>query len=203
MRNETRLLFLLLTAVCLLAACDKDDPVTPGAGGSLYPLTIGNSWTYRSMRFDSLGNSKSLDTVEFSITKDTLVGNEHWFSLGSGVGEYLANRGDGTWYMRINSSGVITQQPVMFFRYPAAVNDSWLTMDSGMATLTGKDVSVTVPAGTYKCLRYAYDIAKWDFHQIMDVAPGVGYVKEEVFAKRFSGVQYVESRRELIKVQLK
>jgi hypothetical protein len=199
---------LLLVTLFLQAGCKKDDnPVNQGGTNPtvLMPLKIGNQWIYRAVSLDSLGNVQNSDTSTFKIVRDTSIQNEKWYFIGrdSTARELLTNRSDGLWYMRLTSSGTVAQSVVLFAKHPANVNDTWLGPDSTTAKLLAKNVSVTVPQGTYSCFQYTYaNKNTQDLQQTKYFPVGVGFVRDEFYSKTSSGQSYVAGRRELIGLSL-
>jgi hypothetical protein len=205
---KTLCAILLLVALFVHTGCKKDEnPVSEGGTNPtvLTPLKIGNQWTYAHVSLDSLGNVQHSDTSTLRIVRDTSIQNEKWYFIGrdSTAKELLTNRSDGLWYMRLNPSGTISQAAVLFAKYPANVNDTWLGPDSTTAKLFARDVSVSVPQGTYACFQFTYADKNTQFvSQVKYYPVGIGFVKDEFYSTTNSGRPYVVSRRELIGLSL-
>ena len=200
---------LLLGTVFFLNACKKEDnPVNQGGTTTatvLMPLKLGNQWIYRSISLDSLGVVQHVDTSTFKIVRDTLIQNERWYFIGrdSTARELLTNRTDGLWYMSLHSTGTIAQAAVLFAKYPANVNDSWLGPDSSTVKLITNNLAVTVPQGTYTCYQYSYTNKRTGaVEQSKYFPPGRGFVKDEGYSRTSSGQTYVAARRGLIGLTL-
>jgi hypothetical protein len=206
MRSKILLVFQFIVVLLLIDGCKKDDnPVDQGGTPQatvLMPLKIGNQWTYRVISYDTSGTVQHVDTSTFKIVRDTTIQSEKWYFIGqdSTAYELLTNRSDGVWYMRVRIAPLAA---VLFAKYPANVNDTWLGPDSSIAMLWAKDINVSVPQGTYACFQYMYADKGTQFMSQAKYFPvGVGFVRDEFYSKTNSGRGYVRSCRELMGLSL-
>ena len=194
---------VLTIGLALQSACDKDNPVSQGGGATiLMPLKVGNQWTYLLKAYDTSGTAMVTDTITFALLRDTTIQNEKWYFIVAGASavELLANRPDGLWYRRIGPDG---QSPVLFAKYPASVNDTWIGIDSSTARVVSTNAGISVPKGTYTCFHYTYADKYYQFvTSARFFAVGIGFVRDEYYNLTNSGRTYVAMRRELTNLAL-
>lgn len=183
------IVILATLLACLVPHCKKDsnNPTNNPIIGSIVPLKVGNSWTFRVSIYDTNGVILSTSMFTNSITRDTTIGNEKWFGLES---IWVINRTDGLWSR--TSGG----NPYLVFKYPANVNDSY-NSNGDNVVVTSTNYPVTVPRGQFTC--YVYTIAS-DFLEYC--APNVGWVKYEAYMRTLAGQRYVAAAIELTSVTL-
>ena len=129
---------------------------------SIYPLKIGNTWTFR--KGNPLPNGSLLigDTVTETIATAFLIDGETWFLLRSTgfVDQLITARQDGIYlyYSDIKTA-------VLRYKYPANIGDKY---GSGYEEWTGSGDTlvtfqmsadstnelITVPSGQYRCYKY-------------------------------------------------
>jgi hypothetical protein len=200
-------IIIVLAAVFYCCSCNtSDNPVAPPVQSSvMMELKQGNQWTYRTTAFDSSGNVRSTGTTESRIVRDTMINNESWFFVRSDstTFELFTNKSDGLWYMSLNSSGKISQAPVLIAKYPADVNDSWPSLSGYTMKLAAKDMSVSVPSGTYSCYQYSiFDSASQSVLLNLYFSIGKGYVRSDELSRTPSGRTYVVYRKDLMNLTL-
>lgn len=154
MKNLLKIsMFLLLSAVILISACNKKDDPDPDPQPTYEIFTFvktGNYWDYYTYAASVLD-----DSMKMKVTS----------SLGAGkwqiVMEPLAPPiyGDTSiWYMTDVEFGFWDAVKTTVLKADAKVNDKYVTIDSG-DTLTykvvGIDVTTIVPAGSFKCFKVA------------------------------------------------
>lgn len=201
MKSLRTICVLLVTALFLSAGgCNKDDnPAKSTTGGVLMPLKIGNTWKYQNLSLDSNGVVMHTDTSMFSIVRDTTIGTEKWYFIGTAsfAFELLTNRSDGLWYMFLGET------PTLFAKYPATIGDGWTGLSGQRVQLAATNVGVTVPAGTYSCNVYTYtDTTTWRLNTVRYFPLNVGFVRDEWRTRTPSGYPYVGMRRDLMSVTL-
>ena len=198
-----RFISALLLVIAVLCGCDDDDEVTnPPAAKSLWPLKVGNEWTYENQVLDPAGAVLQYDTTVFQVAKDTVVEGATWYILtlnGARDSEVLPcrSRSDGVWAWDGASA-------FLFWKYPAAVGDSWIIL-TDTAAIEAVGESVTVPAGTFTCVNYKWTGSRdpdrvYQYHYM---SPGVGRVKSDEYYKTAGDFVYVHFRDLLISYSLK
>jgi hypothetical protein len=188
--------FCLLLIFIMFLGCDEDDKVTnPENNSSIWPLKIGNQWTYEWLESDSLGTVLGVDTIVLEVAKDTLIQSETWYIITEDGARTdrsspTTSRQNGIWIWETSA--------VFFAKYPAAVNDTFIC---GTDTVTVESVNDTVitPAGTFICYRYRYHEISGDRpYQDRCFAPGVGFIEGDEYYKTGSDLIYQKYRGRLI-----
>jgi hypothetical protein len=173
-----------------------------GPGGdaqtaTLFPtMSIGTTWNY--LFTDSVeGGPRPTSADTFGIVQQRVVADSvdsagiHWSGMNggvylplgddlSGVPTYYANRDGGFWLLAYSVAPPAVVPPTFYlmFKSPARRGDTFYPtaamafLQRDMVTVTAIDTVITVPAGSFLCVRY--DI---NTHDVMFVAPGVGIVK--------------------------
>jgi hypothetical protein len=181
-----------LLAMILVVGCGKknDNPIsssTPTTISGPFPLKVGNVWNYKLTSFDTSGVALAApQDFVYQITKDTTVFNEQWYCMSGAL--FYINRGDGVWR-------VFNGIPVLFFKYPAKVSDSY-SSSLGRIRVMSVDTSITVPKGTYHCYQYRLSQAngsQFDYYFI----EGIGIARIDVFEQTLSGRTYIMSTYQL------
>ena len=139
----------------------------------------------------------SIDTLVLEVVKDTIIHNETFYLLtANGVRDPevrpMTNREDGLWYYRDPDTIVI------LIKYPVTVGESFFQLHDSLVVVS-IDTLVTVPAGSFHCIRYDdYLIATGRLLGQIYAAPGVGLIKKEDFSQTFGGRLYLSEVMELI-----
>ena len=194
MKTRHLTLILLLSIAALLPACsnNNDNDVTQGEPAvKIMPLAISNEWDFNVVRVDSLGDTIQSLAQSMVIIGDTTVSGVTWyeyrmgFNQESGPFPMMASKADGLWAKGPDS----TDLPYLLAKYPASVGDTWKNADeTDTFYVEAVDLSVTVPAGSYDCIKYAIHRPDGDStHSYF--SPGVGLVKQTFFATDGSQVR--------------
>nr|WP_321230990.1 hypothetical protein [uncultured Psychroserpens sp.] len=163
----------ILITVCLFAcliSCSNDDSVTPGnQNENFYALTVGNSWVYKSLRYDFNGEAYSdieiIDSVSI-IGTENIFGNTYFKfrtkTSGSPDEEALWSNVNGIMfeYFREVDGNLVNENNQIVFtttEYTEQIIDAqgWGTY---FEILAEDIVTVEVPAGIFECFnkqRYA------------------------------------------------
>lgn len=150
-------LFMFLAALTLLASCKKDDS-DPEQTKDYVQLKTGNYWIYRISYIDTLGVESLTNTYDsIYISGDTTInGNVYAKKNHTAMpfpAEYLR---DSSNYL-VSSLGTKMFSPVNFSDtlkkgyYAIPQND---TLFFYFYKMTDKDLSVTVPAGTFTTMNW-------------------------------------------------
>jgi hypothetical protein len=189
-------LLLLLLNLITSSGCKKDDTFTNTNVEVILPLSVGNSWTYKVTPYDTGGNplTYNLPDVGVQVYYDTLVGSDRWYSLSQhrpAVGfDWRSNKSDGLWQQDAYS------RTYLLYKYPANANETYSSA-SAQVTVLAVDQMVTVPKGTYACIKYKFvDLgARATFYAY--VSPNLGEIKFERIGNTPSGADYVYQTVEL------
>lgn len=135
-----------------------DDPVI----SPVYPLKIGNKWTFKQTYLTNNGEVLGSDTVTQKIITEIMIDNEKWFLLKSTsfVDRLITARKDGIY---VYYPGIKTA--VLRYKYPAKMgeeytsgHEEWTGSTDTLVTFQMKVDStketVTVPSGQYQCYKY-------------------------------------------------
>jgi hypothetical protein len=200
-----KLIFVIIAAMSVLAiSCTKDaaDPV-PVVKSDYYQLKAGNYWIYQGMNIDTNGVVTPTTLYDSAfIEKDTLIRGYTFYKLIEcpyvlmlPMATYLR---DSSGYL-VNSDGTILASNDNFTD-TLEVNLTQPDLFTGYIQMTGKDSTVTIPAGDFQSIttrmkvvptppntanfpvRYSYDV----------FGKGVGKMKTHTFF--WSGVLTLEAR---------
>jgi hypothetical protein len=174
---KTKLFFLIAIIISAFSfqSC-KDDPVEPKESESqIWPLAIGNYWTYSHL---DKNDSSFVDSV--FVVKDTTIEGEKWFVV------VMGDEDGNLW--RNSAIGLLSKTKDSTYRllvkYPTNVGDKTPDDEDTLYTVA-KNVSITVPAGTFSTIKYEfigedieeeYEYYRYTKEEIY-MAPGVGLVK--------------------------
>jgi hypothetical protein len=166
----------MISLLILLGACsDKNEEITdpPLPEGDIVPLSVGNQWV-----FDSY-NSKT-HTLDATITMDIidkLSDNEYQFGWTVDYinGDFMYHQGT----CQLKEDGYY--EPALLYKYPAKKGEEYSNGLSNIKVSSLYEV-ITVPAGTFKCIRYETYWSDfeggWNFDCYTWVSPGVGQIAE-------------------------
>ncbi|MCX6271486.1 MAG: hypothetical protein NTU44_09755 [Bacteroidetes bacterium] len=165
-----KLLLVLFAASMLMGvSCKKDKDES---NKTLFPLKVGNVWNFRELMNDSV-----IGTHFNKVLKDTnMFSNEQWFvvTYDNTTNLYMKIKNDGLWFAMNDTNMVL--KPVLFYKYPATINEQYQPTSGVTVTVLSTSVNVTVPAGTFNC--YEYEVV-YGIDAVYDeyYCPGVGLVK--------------------------
>lgn len=174
--------------------CDSTAPQTEYSIQDIMPLASGNQWTWISSHYTSAGSLEREDTIgDFIGAPHTFDGNSGYYptSCGCAYGFLHYSGNDLLVYDSISKTSSIK------LRYPMAPDESIIVVDSinreglrlqGVLRMLSKNASVTVPAGTFNCVKYE-ELYRYGADGFLDTAyiiykyyaPGVGAVMGEQY----------------------
>jgi hypothetical protein len=179
--------------------CDHLSETIPikGGTGPLIPLAVGNHWIMQSSSYDSLGNLTSVsppDTM-VAIASDTIVNGVRWYVrpwLDVLIAYRLSELGV---HVRLVSAHDDTTE-FLYFRYPANLGDTlgypdvwfngtkpkYYSSSSSMSRLTSLDTIVSVPAGTFRCVRYRVARHGEPIGTDYYFAAGYGWIRKDMWS---------------------
>lgn len=193
-----RWVYGLLLVLLLSSGCGDDNKViSPSEKIQIWPLKVGNQWTYEETVLDSAGNVVNADTSVWEVVQDTLILGETWYILtidGVVDSEFspVANRGDGLW--QGGPSGALV------FKYPAAVDDTCM-LGTDTAIVESITDTITVPGGTFVCYNYKWVGNSYNGerpYQFHYMSPGIGFIMAEEYHKTPEGYIYPNVRSVLL-----
>lgn len=194
---------LLISTLLLAAKCTNtvEEPDKPK--DVLFPLTIGNNWTYTNTWFDIHGDvikhSQSTQTIEEEIEFE----GEYYYRDN----DYNYHKNDEEGYKMYYDYQDLS---VIFFKYPVGIMEKFNKLsvwDENLGDtvrswyeLETDNANVTVPAGSFRCLKYVYrndDPRNIDGH-IFFYSLNVGLVKKIYYGKDVNETKFQEDIYELI-----
>jgi len=180
MEKKLKILLLLLLPMLLLLvlpSCHKNNDDTPPPV-EIFPLKVGNHWVFQTTQADST----KLNHVN-DVLKDTLINSEQWFVLtyDTVIRTICKNNFQGWWFL-YDGKSFVTGNPDLYWKYPANVNNQYITADSSLVTVVSIDENITVPAGNFICYHYHIIHYKESYECEEYLAPGFGLIKHIVYA---------------------
>jgi hypothetical protein len=205
--------FLVLSTVfivgCGSSSSSNSKQISSSKSGDIFPLKVGNSFISKKDYYDlSSGKFYSTRTDTLKIVSERVLNKDTMF-LTNNNNQYVINRPDGYW----SENGKVLEA-----KYPGNVGDTFpsytkITNDKPPDTVTGYwkivavNEQVTVPAGTFNCIKYdSYhkSIINGKIHNriITWWSPGFGLIKKELyhFRENFKEPQIKDTSNELILV---
>lgn len=193
-----------LFAVVLLAGCLPNDAP---ANKSIFPLAIGNSWTYVDSTYhgdDSVTVDSSHMTVTGTRRVDLAAGEQTVYLLNtrdrntglpSAFTQWVQDRADGQYTVGAEQEGSSFVFETLHLKYPAENGERYPTHfldfrregDSLVPVLDTLEIEVVdarhacaAPAGKFRCVKYRGWRPGGVLHATGYYAPGVGFVGSEV-----------------------
>lgn len=167
---------LAIAFAVILAGCGEDEATQPEpvASGDIMPLEVGNRWDYEVYAFPGSGTPyKYLDSiliVGIDTTDDVIsfvANGEDWF----------LNQNNGLWYLPDTAADWS-----LMFKYPAAVNDLWITggYSEFVMWVASTNAKVETPFGDYICYKYVRESRYGGGHAgYFYLVPDIGIVQYE------------------------
>jgi hypothetical protein len=153
---------LVIALICftLHFGCDSTAPQTEHSIQDIMPLASGNQWTYVVSQYTTGGGLQRVDTIgDFIGASYTFDGNSGYYPTACGCpyGFLHYSGNDLLIYDSTNKTSSIV------LRYPMGADESIILVDSidqqglrlqGALRMLSRNSSVTVPAGTFNCVKY-------------------------------------------------
>lgn len=191
MRNI--ILFLLLATFFVLQnGCKKtDSTVNTNSSNVIWPVKLGNTWTYETTNFGVNGTVLSKVTLTNSITGSKRVLGKDYALVNTGA--YIRNDDQGAWMLRDDST-----REFFAFKYPGSAGESFAN-DTDEAFINGKDqilpgvaqiiftdTMITVAAGQFRCYGYEYDYTSTIDGKIYEknfffLSPNIGWIQNDEY----------------------
>lgn len=189
--------FILIVVACVsFIGCKKENQATPQTL-TIFPLKTGNTWSFQFVRNDSVKSNHVNEVIG-----DTLIGGQTWFILtyDTSVRTVCKNTTEGWWFMNYPAP-TKPGTPALYYRYPAQVNDQYMTIDSSLVTVVSTSEKVTVAAGTFTCYHYhmIHYLESYECEEFF--SPGTGLIKHVVYEPN-TGTSSVKETATLISCKL-
>jgi len=171
-----------LILIFVLLQCQQ--PNKPSVPQSLYPLSLGNTWTYEVIhRTDSSSYTREFT---YSVTRYDTIGGYIWSYLESsnnaeGFSRYLMAINDSVFELQYSWGGPILALVYLKPTHNAQNFTSLMGGDGGVTkTAYLLDSTVVTPAGIFtNC--YSYELHQVDADQLEILAPGVGLIEKLLY----------------------
>lgn len=211
-------IFLLIISAFLFSViqgCDKSATIVdpPVSTDVIFPLAVNNEWVYTKKYFDTTGAISSQSNTTLSIVKDSVRLGEKIYVNNQSV--YFVNRTDGFWIFDITGK---SDNQYLLLKYPCKLNETYNGAPTiyrngvpNVATVTVASLneSVTVPAGTFTCIKYVVEshdpaTGKKDDRVINYCSPKTGLIIYERYNYYDNGTKTrIDRKDELVRVTLK
>ena len=164
---------------------------------SIIPLALGNTWTYQSEEIQADGTKKLLEDGDPGEGIKAVFVNEQ------GASYYLSGEEFGLWsnstprgnedaIIEINEETLkleLIDKPTVYYQYPVKKGTKYdlffgQKLDEAFSTMTVAelDVKITVPAGTFSCIKYEMREKSTGMLETVDyVSPGIGLIRNEYY----------------------
>lgn len=214
-------LALALLSLSFFAGCSEDSPSNYNYNNDssvyikeIFPLAIGNQWTYFSTAYLPDGSIYRADSGRVMIDSAyTLKGIQGFMNTSLTPPQFLYYSGS-----EVRSFDMVTGKTNVIARYPMAINETITIEDTlfsdgfrsrTMMRIASENTKVTVPAGTFTCVNYEIvemygKDGKLDTSTVLQkyFSKGVGRIKSIYYNYLSSKVQ-PQSVSELIHYSLK
>jgi hypothetical protein len=191
--------------VCVAVAC-QDGVTAPrqATPTPLLPLRLGTSFSYHSTdtligaAFAGLSNAPDSDFTVAVVSDVIDVRGTHWATLdaddrmfgpaASGSWTYFTSAADGlrSLYNNFPTGLDALRLSALLLPYPGAPG----AVGQFGATVIATDTVITVPAGTFHCVRYDYPFARSLSLWSLFIAPGTGVVQRILTVSSFNGPNF-------------
>ena len=167
---KTHNLFISLILLGLFISCG-DDETEVVKQDPLYPLAVGNSWTYDNTNYNG-GNPNTTTTqttVQFSYTIDNITGFAFSEYVEGNPMSLLNNDDDGNTVEYLFNNNILVHKTIVYKKDVKKV-DSWTRktavytngdysqyeIEEWEMTCITSDTIITTPKGDFHCIGYSY-----------------------------------------------
>lgn len=177
---------------------DEQGISTPGTPSVIFPLQVGNAWTYQRTSYDTQGSIVARDTLTERVVRDTLIYGERWYIWETVSGLSLGTlRSDGYWTL-------VGYETALWLRYPASLNDTYTITETGPTIhVLALDTLIAAPYGTIPCIAYEQLSSRDGVRARIDYcAANIGLVRTDEFVHTSGGQDSLARRLDLIELHL-
>lgn len=196
--------YLIILSIILLLNC-CNNPTEPSKILKILPLNEGNIWVYQEYLVKGKDSLVKYEIDTIRVLSDTIVNDLRFYYVN-----YLGSVYD-FGYLNDSLNGFVDPnhkfvKPFLLYSYPCKTGDFYLS-NFGMCVVKNIDTTITVQAGTFKCIKYKFYVTMGggngfeDYHYC---SPGVGLIKIEHFVNSYSqqDIFIKNSEKELINYNL-
>lgn len=202
---------IMLAAILTLQSCSRS-PASPqniqnSPNLQLFPMAVGNSWTYTKSNYDASGNVTASMNATLTIPRDTTISGETWYFYAYHGTIYWTTRADGVWRWPFTPGEITT--PSLYLKYPTVagdtISDSNTVFTRTITTTLSLDSLTTTPLGNFHCVLYRQSDFRNDTlysEEYMYYSPGIGWIATDEYRQDSLG-RHKAFRQELISYSLK
>lgn len=177
-----KIVFIGLLLVLFGACSDKNEeesvPTLPA--GDIVPLAVGNQWVFNSYNNDGIIDATITMDIEDELSNNRF---QYGWTVNYTNGNYRYSQGTSCLKYDGYYEGDFTYN-LLLYKYPAKKGDEYY-FGVGKLIVSSLYEVITVPAGTFKCIRYEQYWTNFDCY--IWVSPGVGQIAE---SKTLNGPYY-------------
>ena len=200
------ILLLSFVLILTLVKC-KDNSTNPIDTHQIWPLKVGNFWSFRITTYDTLGgvSFSTIDTVIVYRDSTYKTGKIYYFkTLANGNFTFqdnaISNLSDGyNELTKVNDSLVAN----LIYKFPGNPGDTFISNGKPMV-IESVNESIKVTAGNFVCYKYVAE-ENFDYQyikQIVYLCPGIGEIVTELYQGNNKANANLETKIELLSYKL-
>ncbi len=159
---------LLMLLACKHSVEPQLEPI------DLYPLAVGNTWTYQYTQYDTLGTAYYSYQSVVQLYSDTLIDGVLWYAQDATKTELITSKSDGIYFRSANT-------PILWYKQPSRQSQTY--------ALTGVLTMEVAP--------YAADTVRYQFFSLGRLE-GVHLLVNHVGPARIYSYGYTGSGRRFL-----
>ena len=178
-------IFITILFMFILAGCGESGTEPNNSKNEIWPLSVGNSWTYSVFYYSSSNKDSLRHTVENSIkvTGKVILNGEIWYEVsfnGKTSRTAMLNREDGLYFTEnLNNNGYNPDSAKLALKYPVILNEIFPPSDSNGLLVKNLNKEITTKIGKFNCIQYTKLKYKNLDNSGYFCAPGIGEIKTE------------------------
>jgi hypothetical protein len=196
--------YFIVISIILLYSCDTS--TEPSKDRRIFPLNKGNIWIYQNYMVKSDGSftKYSLDTNK--VLKDTIVNDLKFYLVRFSNTVLDFGYINDSLFIHVDPNYTFLK-PYLIYSYPCQKGDFYFGA-FGACKVVNIDTTITVQAGTFKCIKYKY-YTRIETGEGIDnyhyCSPGVGLIKIETYQNSYSQLDVFKKTwmKELISYNIK
>lgn len=210
---KVQYLLLLCSFVLFFGSCKNATTPDTATIEQLFPMSVGNSWTYHSQSFNQDGSiSKDTTLAWLTITgTQQYQGHLAYITAFGGGSDQSLLFYSGSDLMQVSSSSP-SSAPQSILHYPMNSGSTFTfrdttypdgRVDRSLLVLRGKNENVTVPAGSFSCYHFetldVYGMPSsldTGYSEDLYFASNVGWIQGKSYSRN-NGVRYLGSMQSL------
>jgi hypothetical protein len=178
MKNKNVLFLFVLLFALVLQSCQKNasTEVNVVENKPIVPLSVGNTWSYSGISYDTLGSIVESYLESSGVSNDSIISAVRYFLY------------DNSWWSSNTDTGLVClyrQGSQYLYKYPVVKGEKFLSI-FGDTYVSCVDTIIQVPAGSYNCIRYEHLVNGNIRYQTKFISPGNGVVKFITYQSAFS-----------------